>query len=146
MKLNSLFIVAAAAGLTACAGGQDTGTAGASAGLSVPTCGSWVVFVERPAVSSGGYQADAMQRSIVQSLSSGGCQAVTSKPAAVPSGASLLTVASMVSSTGTEGRISTLATNSDSGAIMWRLQQTIKAGEDGTAAASAIGSQLAGNL
>ncbi|RMG10791.1 MAG: hypothetical protein D6729_19030 [Deltaproteobacteria bacterium] len=145
MKLAAKSLALALLATTACAGSQEKKDRNTltQAPAGPPTCGNWVVVVERPTVAGGTYQGDAIHRAVIEGLGKEGCQALTAAPTSTPAGVSILTVSVSVSKLGDGGRVGLVATDTSTGSVKWRLQKEIIPGGDGLGASRAIGRELA---
>lgn len=125
---------------------EDTGTATAAAAApQVPTCAGHVVVVETPVVASGSYQADAVQRAVLQGMKSGGCTALPRPPSALPEGADLLIVSVRITSTGGgTGKVSAIVTQQASGQILGRFQESVSGAPEPSS--RTLGEKIAGTL
>ncbi|MDF1565038.1 MAG: hypothetical protein P1V51_18510 [Deltaproteobacteria bacterium] len=108
---------------------------------TTPTCGGWIVLAEMPLVTAGGFNAGALQRSLLDGLRSGGCTGVT----AIPAGAAapVLKLSVKASSVGASGVINLTATDANTGELKWRFQERVGQGDAGTGAANGLGLKIA---
>ncbi len=145
MKAFGVMVVASA---LACAGTQEKKdqTQAPQPPPGPPTCGNWVVVVEKPTVASGNFQPEAIHAAVIEGLGKEGCTALTAPPANLPAGVSVLTVSVNVSKLGEGGRVSLIATDTSTGSVKWRLQGEIVAGGDGLGASRRLGRDLAGRI
>ncbi len=116
----------------------------ADEGPGVPTCGDWVVIVEAPTVT-GNFDADSIQRSFLEGLRAGGCEAHTSRPTQLPPGTPLLNLATRVQAVGTGGNLSVVATDVSSGDVHSRHQDRITS-QAATVEARQLGENIAARL
>ncbi len=151
MKLRTAVTVLASlalGSLPACSHRQKQETAPvaatAPAAPAIPTCGGWIVVVERPLVTAGGFSADTLLRAMIDGLAAGGCTAQT----AVPAGATgpILKLSIKASALGNGGVISLTATDNATGALKWRFQERVGATAEGASATSGLGQKMAGIL
>lgn len=136
------------ASLPACSHKQKQETAPVAdttpAAPAIPTCGGWIVVVERPLVTAGGFSADALLRAMIDGLAAGGCTAQT----AVPAGATgaVLKLSIKASALGKGGVISLTATDNATGELKWRFQERVGSTAEGAGTTSGLGQKMAGIL